>query len=107
QGFRTFLEVGPHPTLTALAQRSLPEGECALVSSLRRGKDDWTEMLSGLAGLYVRGATVDWSGVNGGCGGRLCTLPTYPFERRSYWLPLGKTIAVTEPTAGDGGTGSL
>ena len=105
QGFRTFLEIGPHPTLTALAQRSLPEGECALVSSLRRGKNDWLEMLGTLADLYVRGANVDWGGVNGAYGGRLCTLPTYPFERRSYWLPLGTSTAVSNETGS--GTGSL
>jgi acyl transferase domain-containing protein/cyclopropane fatty-acyl-phospholipid synthase-like methyltransferase/acyl carrier protein len=87
QGFRTFLEVGPHPTLIALAQRSLPEDGMSFVSSLRRGKDDWAEMLAALAKLYVRGAQVDWAGVNRPYGGLRRTLPTYPFERRTYWLP--------------------
>jgi acyl transferase domain-containing protein/acyl carrier protein len=87
QGFRTFLEVGPHPTLSALAPRSLPEEGTSFVSSLRRGKDDWAEMLAGLAKLYACGAQVDWAGVNRPYGGLRRTLPSYPFERRTYWVP--------------------
>ncbi len=93
QGFRTFLEVGPHPTLIALAQRSLPEDGTLLVSSLRRGKEDWSEMVASLADLYVHGASVDWNGVNGSSGGRPCTLPTYPFERRKFWIPAAAPTA--------------
>jgi microcystin synthetase protein McyG len=100
QGFRTFLEVGPHPTLIALAQRSLPEEGTNFVGSLRRGRDDWAEMLAGLAKLYVCGAQVDWAGVNRPYGGRRRTLPTYPFERRTYWLPVTATARapVRKPT---------
>ena len=62
-GFRIFLEVGPHPTLLALAQQSLPAAGNLLLTSLRRGKDDWNELLTSLADLHVNGAT-----------GRLCRL---------------------------------
>ena len=48
-GYRIFLEVGPHPTLIALAQQSLPERGTHLLTSLRRGKDDWSELLTSLA----------------------------------------------------------
>jgi acyl transferase domain-containing protein len=41
QGYKVFLEVGPHPVLIALAQRSLPETGSLVLTSLRRGKDDW------------------------------------------------------------------
>ncbi len=85
-GFRTFLEVGPHPTLIALAQRSLPEADTAFVTSLRRGKDDWRELTTGLAQLYARGAAVDWRGVDAPYGRQRIVLPTYPFERQSYWI---------------------
>jgi acyl transferase domain-containing protein/acyl carrier protein len=87
QGFRTFLEVGAHPTLIALAQRSLPEEGTSFVSSLRRGRDDWAEMLAALAKLYVCGAQTDWAGINRPYGGLRGTLPSYPFERRTYWVP--------------------
>ncbi len=86
QGWREFLELGPHPTLAALAQRTLPERGTRLSASLRRGKDDWHELMHSLAGLYVRGANVDWAGVTGAPAPRRVTLPTYPFERRSFWI---------------------
>lgn len=85
-GFTTYLEVGPHPVLTPLAQRALGEpSEFAGIPSLRRGKDEWRELVSGLADLYVRGAPIDWSGVAGERAVR-AALPTYAFERRRFWI---------------------
>src|SRR6478752_4778731 len=86
-GYRTFLEVGPHPTLIALAQQSLPNDKVHYLASLRRDKNDWDELLGSLGKLYVRGSPVDWEAVNRPYGGRRISLPTYPFERQSYWLP--------------------
>ncbi|HLS56237.1 MAG TPA: type I polyketide synthase [Zeimonas sp.] len=103
-GYRTFLEVGPHPTLTALAQRSLPEGDVQFVNSLRRSRDDWHEMLAALATLYVNGAPVDWAGFDRPWRVNRVTLPTYPFERRSYWIglpPPGVTRPAARPRGGN------
>ncbi len=87
QGYRTFLEVGPHPTLIALAQRFLPEAGVRYLTSLRRGKEDWSELLASAAELHVQGAPLDWAALEGGQHAQRVALPTYPFERRSYWLP--------------------
>jgi acyl transferase domain-containing protein/SAM-dependent methyltransferase/acyl carrier protein len=84
-GHRFFLEVGPHPTLTALARRSLPDEGPLLLSSLRRGKSDWTELMTSLAQLQVHGAGVDWAGVDKSYPRTRLTLPSYPFERRHFW----------------------
>jgi len=86
EGYRAFLEVGPHPTLIALAQRCLPREAGLLLTSLRRGKDDWPELLTSLARLYVHGAPVDWAGLDRPYRRRRLSLPTYPFERRSFWI---------------------
>jgi acyl transferase domain-containing protein len=96
QGFRSFLEVGPHPTLIALAQQSLPAEDTSFVNSLRRGKDDWAEMLTGLAQLYVAGTQVDWAAVNRPYGGLRRALPTYPFQRQRYWV---ETATIPAPSA--------
>jgi acyl transferase domain-containing protein/NAD(P)-dependent dehydrogenase (short-subunit alcohol dehydrogenase family)/acyl carrier protein len=100
QGFSTFLEVGPHPALIALAQRSLPQQGMNFVSSLRRGKNDWAEMLAALAQLYIYGARIDWDEVNRPYGGRRCELPTYPFEHRAYWVPATATPSAGRPAPG-------
>lgn len=88
QGFDTFLEIGPHPTLTALAQSVLPD-EARVIHSLRRDENDWTEMTAALARLYVAGARIDWAGVNSD-GGQKVLLPTYVFNHRRYWLDAPK-----------------
>ncbi|MGA2411640.1 MAG: acyltransferase domain-containing protein, partial [Candidatus Binataceae bacterium] len=84
-GFRIFLEVGPHPTLLALAQQSLPEKGNLLLTSLRRGREDWNELLTSLADLHVHGVPVDFAGLDRPYQRRRVTLPTYPFDRERYW----------------------
>lgn len=85
QNFDTFLEIGPHPTLAAIAQAILPH-ETPVIHSLRRDSDDWIEMSDALARLYVSGARIDWAGVDAPYGARRIPLPTYAFEHRRYWV---------------------
>jgi len=85
-GYRTFLEIGPNPTLISLGQRSVPESEpCTWLPSLRQGWADWDQILESLAQLYVHGARVDWDAFHRNAAGRKIPLPTYPWERKSYW----------------------
>jgi len=42
--------------------------------------------LEGLAELYVRGARIDWVAFDKGYPRRRIVLPTYPFQRKSYWI---------------------
>ncbi len=86
EGYRVFLEVGPHPTLGALGQRCLPEDDSLFLASLRRGKDDWGELMGSLAQLYVRGAAIDWPGLDQPHVRRRVSLPAYPFEPRRFWI---------------------
>ena len=44
------------------------------------------EALEELAGLYSAGATVDWAGLHRPFPGPRVDLPTYPFQRRSFWI---------------------
>jgi acyl transferase domain-containing protein/SAM-dependent methyltransferase/acyl carrier protein len=100
QGYRTFLEVGPHPTLIALAQQCTRDEAALFLPSLRRDKDDRTEILQSVAKLYVHGAPIDWAGIDTPDENRRVSLPTYPFERRSYWhSPNRSEISIARPTA--------
>jgi polyketide synthase PksN len=45
--------------------------------------------------LWVRGFAVDWLKLYGETMPRRMSLPTYPFERNRYWLPVGKAHAGT------------
>src|SRR3569833_1692681 len=104
-GFRTFLEIGPHPVLVALASRALNEPpDFAGVASLRRGKDEWRELAFGVAELYVHGATIDWRSLNDDVALPSALMPTYPFERKRYWVDVGSGLARRRaaPRSGNG-----
>lgn len=89
-GHSVFLEVGPHPVLSALAARDtdrLPLADRPVyLGSLRREHDDWTEISGALAGLFVNGVPVDWDTVGGSSRPRPVVLPTYPFEHKRFWI---------------------
>ncbi|MBW4457032.1 MAG: SDR family NAD(P)-dependent oxidoreductase [Nostoc indistinguendum CM1-VF10] len=86
QGYEVFVECGPRSTLLGMGRNCLPEGVGVWLPSLRQGQSDWQQSLHSLAGLYVRGVTVDWSGFDRDYPPRYVQLPTYPFQRQRYWI---------------------
>jgi pimaricinolide synthase PimS1 len=88
RGARTFLEVGPDATLSAMtAELTGPDTDC--VPASRRGREETTTLLSALARWQVRGGGFDWTAWHAGTGARAVELPTYAFQRRTYWLEGG------------------
>ena len=85
-GCALFVEIGPDPTLLAAGMRCLPEGTGSWLPSLRRGKDDWQPLLEGLAAAYTAGAAVDWAAFDRPYGRSRVNVPTYPFQRRRFWI---------------------
>lgn len=96
----SFLEVGPHPVLSAAVAQGLEARgrEAVLLASLRRGRDERETMREALAGLWVLGHPVDWSAVFPD-GGRPVRLPTYPFQRQRYWFEVPERAEAREPAA--------
>src|SRR6185295_15177077 len=114
-GVSAFVEFGPKPTLTVLAQACLPQVEAAWLPSLPKeaGQDEWATALGSLGALYVRGAQVDWKGFDAPYSRRRVALPTYPFQRERHWIEaragrraagpqLHPLLGARLPWAGDG-----
>jgi acyl transferase domain-containing protein/acyl-CoA synthetase (AMP-forming)/AMP-acid ligase II/thioesterase domain-containing protein len=85
-GADAFVEIGPHPALVSPGSRCVDEGAVrfAWVTSLRRDRDDREQVLEGLAQLYERGLTPDWSGVYSDRSVSRVEVPTYAFQRRHH-----------------------
>ena len=84
QGYRIWLEIGPNPVLSGLGSRCIPEG--VWLPSLRQGRNEWKQMLLTLGTLYVHGVGIDWAAFDRDYPRRKVALPTYPFQRQSYWV---------------------
>jgi acyl transferase domain-containing protein/acyl carrier protein len=84
-GCTHYLEVGPHPVLLGMGSQCITDDGLSWLASLRRGVDDWRQMLESLGRLYVSGFEIDWDGFDRDYGRRKVVLPTYPFQRKRYW----------------------
>lgn len=96
EGHRTFLEIGPTPTLTGMTRSLVGEprdGEDAplLLASLRPGREDRRTMLDCVAALYTRGYAPNLTRLDVRETRRRVVLPTYPFQRSRHWLPASGT----------------
>ncbi|MDQ2695980.1 MAG: SDR family oxidoreductase, partial [Pseudomonadota bacterium] len=82
------LEAGPGALAGLVRQGPL----LASLPHPRQPQDDQAAALAALGRLWLAGAAVDWEAFHG--GGRRLPLPTYPFQRRRYWID-----AITAPAA--------
>ena len=91
---RVLVEVGPGRTLGTLVRQHPAAGaERVVVASLRRPQDGGgdADLLAGaVARLWLAGVRIDWPGYHAGESRHRVELPTYPFERRRFWLEPGK-----------------
>ncbi|UOX89592.1 SDR family NAD(P)-dependent oxidoreductase [Amycolatopsis sp. FBCC-B4732] len=79
RGFGTFVEASPHPVLT------MAIGETATaLGTLRRGDGGLARFQLALGEAHCAGVEVDWTPAFPGAG--RVDLPTYPFQRESFWL---------------------
>jgi acyl transferase domain-containing protein/acyl carrier protein len=89
RGRRTLIEISPHPVF-ALAmgetiEDALGDADAAsVIGTLRRDEGGGARFAASLAQAHVAGAGVDWERLLG--DGHRVSLPTYPFQRRRYWL---------------------
>ncbi|QIS22141.1 SDR family NAD(P)-dependent oxidoreductase [Nocardia terpenica] len=97
QGVTSLVELGSDGVLSTMARDCFPDDAgVTMVSLLRSGRDDTQSALTAVAGLHVHGASVDWEAIFAGRGCRRVPLPTYPFQRETYWLQGGDQVLATD-----------
>ncbi len=93
QGVRSFLELGPDGVLSAMTMECFRDTAEAgegdrrtVVSLLSAERPETLSLMGALAEVWTHGVPVDWAGMLGESGAKQVALPTYPFQRRRYWL---------------------
>jgi acyl transferase domain-containing protein/acyl carrier protein len=90
-GCDVFLELGPQPILCGMGRRAMANARW--LSSLDGSDMESAAVLGSLSALFVAGADIDGKAVSGGRGQRIVSTPTYPYERRRYWVDAAPMVA--------------
>lgn len=103
-GHRVFVEVAPHPVLTGNVRQCLDDRgfDGRVVPTLRRDKPGMPRLLGAIGALYTSGVPVDFARL-ARYPRPLVSLPTYPWQRRSYWLdtrPVEPVLPAIPDTSG-------
>ncbi len=101
QAGRLLIEVGPGKTLSTLAlQHPNEEADQRVVASLghaREASNDVVNFHLAIGSAWIAGYQPNWSLLYDGQLVRRIPLPTYPFQRQSYWVepPITSGLALT------------
>ncbi|HEU5230862.1 MAG TPA: aminotransferase class III-fold pyridoxal phosphate-dependent enzyme, partial [Ktedonobacteraceae bacterium] len=84
---RLLLEVGPGQTLSSLVKQhpasSKDQMQLSSLPPVQSQDSDMRCLLATLGKLWLEGVHINWSAFS---TGRRIPLPTYPFERKRYWI---------------------
>jgi phthiocerol/phenolphthiocerol synthesis type-I polyketide synthase E len=97
---RVFIECGPGRTLSSLVKRQIPGS--VSIHSIRHADDpadDVQVLLGALGRAWAAGTGIDWRAVHGGEARRRVPLPTYPFERKRFWIDHAPRAGFVAPAA--------
>uniref|UniRef100_A8M2E8 Amino acid adenylation domain n=3 Tax=Salinispora arenicola TaxID=168697 RepID=A8M2E8_SALAI len=85
-GYRFFLEIGPHPVLGHSIQECLADRDVQgrTLPSIRRTENEPEQMIMSLAALFNEGFPIAWDILQP--DGVPVPLPPYPFKTDRYWV---------------------
>ena len=90
QGHDLFLECGPRSTLCSLTRQQFSPGyPCTAIPTLAdtdENNTEWATLLFALGSLWQNGLSIDWDAFYVNEDRHRLPLPTYPFEKRRFWV---------------------
>ncbi|PSF38588.1 polyketide synthase [Aphanothece hegewaldii CCALA 016] len=108
EGYNIFIECGSKPILLGMGQAIAQEinpntahdylynPSLSPKSSLQTGHDaSLPIILNSVAQLYLRGVAIDWISFEKPLSRYKLSLPTYPFQRKRYWIEPPSSINVS------------
>ena len=99
---RVFLEVGPRNALTTLARQHTQSRSHRVVSSVADGELlERAAWIAAMGELWCAGSPVAVCALDRRANRRRVQLPTYPFERKRYWVEAAAPAAIAPPLTSD------
>ncbi|MFF2551106.1 type I polyketide synthase [Nocardia sp. NPDC058058] len=103
-GYSAFLEMSPNPVLTAAMHESLEHvgafsDYCVITGSLKRDDGGLDRLLTSIAAAHVAGVTAEWRTLTAGRALPRIDLPTYAFQRQTFWLTAGGAVNGGKPSS--------
>lgn len=89
---RVLLECGPRRTCVSLALQHRPKNPARVIGTMPEGaqpEDEYPNMLAALGSLWLQGVDLSWPAFHRSETRRRVALPSYPFQRRRYWIQPG------------------
>ncbi|MGO9505790.1 MAG: type I polyketide synthase [Mycobacterium sp.] len=84
-GYTHFVELGPHPALSASILETAGTQRVSVTATQRRNHDDSRTFANCVGALHCSGHDVAWQAVHPRDGRRLVKLPSYPWQTKRYW----------------------
>ncbi|MET9558698.1 acyltransferase domain-containing protein, partial [Streptomyces sp. NPDC006645] len=85
-GYHLFIEASPHPVLTIGIQDTTDSDPgVTVLGTLRRQQGTLAQLLTSAAQAHTTGTPINWTRLLPETS-ETVDLPTYPFQRESYWL---------------------
>jgi len=96
EGYNTFIEVGPGTILSKLAKQVFDNSPGILVQNTLPGAQDIVKdhfsLLTLLGQLWLQGIKINWQAFYAAEERYRVPLPTYPFEKKRYWIEGNKSV---------------
>ena len=92
---RIYIEVGPGRALGALARAHPRISPNQVIASLRHPEDEVADdafFIAALGRIWGLGANFDWAQIWGEARRARVVLPSYPFQRATYYIEPGKAV---------------
>jgi acyl transferase domain-containing protein/glutamate-1-semialdehyde aminotransferase len=108
-GSKVLLEAGPGQTLTGLARQQWGRESDVVVAASLPNPEDWKtdvrSILQAAGRLWTAGLDLDWKAFHRKRFRKRVSLPTYPFERKRFWIepPVDDALRMASGAAAEPG----
>lgn len=96
QGYTTFIEIGRG------SSEKLHEKQDVCIFTLDLERDISEGLAKLVIQLYEAGFDIDWNQYYKGCQGSKCSIPNYPFHKKTYWMEFNKEDKSKTPKLSEG-----